>query len=60
MTGPREVGGPRFYFGGSRGRPYGCDIRETTPDGGRDVSLIDLETVSTRCDYGGTSNGLPM
>ena len=33
--------------------PHQCEIRETTPDGSRDVLLIDLEEVSARCDYGG-------
>jgi dipeptidyl aminopeptidase/acylaminoacyl peptidase len=39
------------YFSGSY--PTLCDIRESAPDGRRDVSLIDLEGVTARCDYGG-------
>jgi Tol biopolymer transport system component len=33
--------------------PHQCEVREVTPDGRRDVGLVDLEAVSARCDYGG-------
>ncbi len=39
------------YFSGDY--PDLCSVRETTPDGLQDVVLIDLEAVSTRCDFGG-------
>ncbi len=39
------------YFSGDY--PALCDVRETTPDGHRDFSLVDLSRVSKRCDYGG-------
>jgi Tol biopolymer transport system component len=40
------------YFGVSQTGSQ-CDIRETTPDGRHDASLIDLAAISKRCSYGG-------